>query len=75
MRLRANREHRVRVAALDLDISFARGEEMRTELSTKFTRERLEADLEAAGLALAEWMTDPDELYALSLSAPAPGSA
>ena len=75
MRLRANREHRVRVAALDLDISFARGEEMRTELSTKFTRERLEADLEAAGLALAGWMTDPDELYALSLSAPAPGSA
>ena len=71
MRLRANREHQVRVAALDLDISFARGEEMRTELSTKFTRERLEADLDAAGLALAEWMTDPDDLYALSLSAPA----
>ncbi len=75
MRLRANRDCRVRLAELDLEITFARGEEMRTELSTKFTRERLGADLDAAGLELAEWMTDPDGLFALSLSRRAPAAA
>jgi len=52
MRLRARRAHTVRVEALDLDVPFERGEELRTELSTKFTRGRLEADFAAAGLAL-----------------------
>ena len=50
-------------------IHFARNEEMRTEISTKFTRERLEASYADAGLELVEWWTDPDELYALSLAA------
>ena len=58
MRLRARRACHVRVAALDLEIDFARGEELRTEISAKFTRERLEADYAAAGLELAEWLTD-----------------
>ena len=47
---------------------FARNEEMRTEISTKFTRERLEASYADAGLELVEWWTDPDGLYALSLA-------
>jgi L-histidine Nalpha-methyltransferase len=70
MRLRAQRRMDVHVAALDLDVSFAPREELRTEISAKFTRERLEGDLAAAGLELVEVMTDPDELFALSLSAP-----
>ena len=37
---------------------------MRTEISTKFTRERLEEIYADAGLELADWWTDPDELYA-----------
>ncbi len=75
MRLRANRDCRVRIAALDLEIAFTRGEEMRTELSAKFTRERLESDLAAAGLELAVWMTDPEGRFALSFSRTAPGAA
>ena len=47
---------------------FANREELRTEISAKFTRERVEADLAAAGLRLEEWLTDPDELFALSLA-------
>jgi L-histidine N-alpha-methyltransferase len=43
---------------------------MRTEISTKFTRERLEGDLAAAGLDLAHWLTDPERLYAVSLARP-----
>jgi hypothetical protein len=35
----------VRIAALDLDVTFAAREELRTELSAKFTRERLHGDL------------------------------
>jgi L-histidine N-alpha-methyltransferase len=68
MRLRARRDQSVRVAALDLDLEFARGEELRTEISAKFTRESVQADLGAAGLELVRWMTDPEGLFALSLA-------
>ena len=60
-------------ATLDLDLAFAAREELRTEISAKFTRERLEGDLAAAGLRPVEVMTDPDELFALSLSERADG--
>jgi L-histidine Nalpha-methyltransferase len=68
MRLRARREHTTLVRALDLPVHFDAGEEMRTEISAKFTPERLEGDLAAAGLELVRWLTDPDELFALTLS-------
>ena len=68
MRLRARRACHVRVDALDLEIDFARGEELRTEISAKFTPDRLEADYAASGLELAEWFTDESELFALSLA-------
>jgi uncharacterized SAM-dependent methyltransferase len=47
----------------------AAGEELRTEISAKFTRARLEADYAAAGLELDRWYADPDGLFALSLAA------
>jgi L-histidine Nalpha-methyltransferase len=68
MRLRARREHTTLVRALDLPVHFDAGEEMRTEISAKFTPERLDGDLSAAGLELVRWLTDPDELFALTLS-------
>jgi len=68
MRLRALDDQHVRVQALDLDVEFAAREELRTEISAKFTRERLEGDLAAAGLELAELYSDPDELFAVSLA-------
>jgi L-histidine N-alpha-methyltransferase len=70
MRLRAQRRMTVRIAALDLEIEFAAREELRTEISAKFTRERLAGDLAAAGLELVDVLTDPDERFALSLSEP-----
>ena len=48
-----------------------RGEELRTEISAKFTRDRLEADYAASGLELAEWFTDDEGLFALSLASKA----
>jgi len=68
MRLRSRRDHTTLVRALDLPVHFEQGEELRTEISAKFTTERLEGDLAAAGLELVRWLTDPDELFALTLS-------
>jgi L-histidine N-alpha-methyltransferase len=69
MRLRAQRPMTVRVVDLDLQVEFAAGEELRTEISAKFTRARLEADYAAAGLELRGWYTDPGELFAVTLAA------
>ena len=69
IRLRADGPQRVRVGALDLDVAFDDGEELRTEISAKFRRPRLEAELSAAGLALQHWWTDAAGDFALSLAA------
>ncbi|GAA4316900.1 L-histidine N(alpha)-methyltransferase [Actinomadura luteofluorescens] len=71
MRLRSLRAQDVHVGGLDLDVSFAEGEEMRTEISAKFRRERLEAELGAAGMELAEFWTDEAGDFSLTLAAPA----
>jgi L-histidine N-alpha-methyltransferase len=68
MRLRALSPQVVHVAKLNLTVHFANREEMRTEISAKFTRARLEADLAAAGLALREFLLDDQEFFALSLA-------
>ena len=68
MRLRATAPQHVRVEALDLEVDFGAREEMRTEISAKFTPQRLRGDLAAAGLELVELLTDPDELFAVSLA-------
>jgi L-histidine Nalpha-methyltransferase len=72
MRLRALRPQVVHVRRLGITVHFANREELRTEISAKFTRARLEADLAAAGLGLRAWLTDPDDLFALSLSGAGP---
>jgi L-histidine N-alpha-methyltransferase len=69
MRLRACRPCTVLVGDLALRADFAAGEEIRTEISAKFTRARVQDDLEAAGLSLERWLTDPEDLFALSLAA------
>ena len=74
MRLRSQGKQTVRVHELDLRVEFADCEEMRTEISAKFRRERVEAELERAGLALVTWWTDPGGDFALSLSTTAAAS-
>jgi len=68
IRLRSLAEQEVRLDDLDLDVSFGAGEEMRTEISTKFSRERLESVYAGAGLELRGWFTDAAGDYALSLA-------
>lgn len=71
MRLRSVRAQDVRVRGLDLAVPFAAGEEMRTEISAKFRRERLEAELGAAGMRLAAFWTDAAGDFSLTLARPA----
>jgi L-histidine Nalpha-methyltransferase len=70
MRLRAERDQRVTVPGAGVAIDFRAGDEIRTEISAKFTRERIERELAAAGLRLDRLFTDPDGLFALSLARP-----
>ncbi len=66
MRLRAERPMRVRV--LDLDVTFAAGEDLRTEVSAKFRPEGIAAELAAAGFHAERFWTDPDGLFGVTLA-------
>jgi L-histidine N-alpha-methyltransferase len=68
VRLRSLEDQRVRIEALDLEVDFAEGEELHTEISSKFRRTGLEQELAAAGFEPAEWWTDRDADFAVSLS-------
>jgi L-histidine N-alpha-methyltransferase len=75
MRLRSLDARTVTLRDADLEIELERGEEIRTEISTKFTPRQIAEDLGAAGLGLDELWTDSGGRFALSLSSsrgPAP---
>jgi L-histidine N-alpha-methyltransferase len=71
MRLRSLHAQTVRLPGIGLTVSFGENEEMRTEVSAKFRRAGVEAELAAAGLAMRSWWTDATGRFGLSLSAPA----
>jgi L-histidine Nalpha-methyltransferase len=71
MRLRAGREQHVTISDLGLTVSFAAGEDLRTEISAKFRREKLDEELAAAGLQTIRFWTDRDNDFGLTLAAPA----
>jgi L-histidine Nalpha-methyltransferase len=70
MRLRANGAQRVRIDGADLEVTFADGEEIRTEISAKFTRAAVERELRAAGLRLDDFFTDGACLFGLAFASP-----
>jgi L-histidine Nalpha-methyltransferase len=70
MWLRSTRQQTVRVADLGLEVAFADGEEMLTEISTKFSAEALDAELEACGLTVEASWTSPGDEFLVSLSRP-----
>ena len=67
MRLRARRETSVRVPAAGLERRFHAGDEIRTEISCKYTRRSLLTRLCGTGLTLRRWYSDRDRLFALAL--------
>ncbi|TCC09858.1 L-histidine N(alpha)-methyltransferase [Kribbella soli] len=67
MHLRATRAMRVLIPEIHLEITFAEGEEISTEISAKFHRSGVEAELDKAGFTPAAWWTDAEARFALSL--------
>jgi L-histidine Nalpha-methyltransferase len=68
MRLRSSTDQEVTVAALDLVVPFAAGEEVRTEVSAKFRPEGIEAELAAAGFTVRAGWTDREGRFLVTLS-------
>lgn len=68
MWLIAEADQRVRVEALDLDLDVHRGEEILTEISTKYDRDLAASLLTDSGFTLERWYSDPDDLFALCLA-------
>ncbi|MGY0005969.1 L-histidine N(alpha)-methyltransferase [Micromonospora sp. I033] len=66
MRLRAERPVRARV--LDMDVEFAAGEELRTEVSAKFRPEGIARELAATGFERQAFWTDPDGFFGVTLA-------
>jgi len=70
MRLRSVTDQEVHLPRIGLTVRFTEGEEMRTEISAKFRRAGVAAELAEAGLAMRSWWTDPAGQFGLSLSVP-----
>ena len=68
MHLRSEGDQQARLGALDLDVEFADGELVHTEISAKFTRGRLEGEVAAAGLDLEDVLTDAAGDFAVTLA-------
>ncbi len=68
IRLRSLARQVIEISSLEMSVAFGRGEEMRTEISTKFARDGLAGIYAEAGLEMVEWWTDPEDLFALSLA-------
>lgn len=66
MRLRARDTVDVGIPALGMTVRFAAGEEMRTEISCKFTPQAVATELDEAGLRMEAFHTDFEGLFALS---------
>jgi L-histidine N-alpha-methyltransferase len=67
MRLRARGACRARVPGAEVELTLPAGGEIRTEISCKYTKTAVEALLASTGLALEEWRTDPEPLFALAV--------
>ncbi|MGH9288966.1 MAG: L-histidine N(alpha)-methyltransferase [Acidimicrobiales bacterium] len=71
MRLRAGEAMTVRLSAIDMTVDFAAGEEMRTEISAKFTPDQVRSELAAADFEVIGLWSDPAADYLLTLARPA----
>jgi L-histidine N-alpha-methyltransferase len=68
MRLVAETPQTVHLPAIGLTFDLAAGEEILTEISTKYDQQKAEALLAETGFAPIDWFTDPEDLFGLSLS-------
>jgi len=70
MRLRSTSEQVVTIADLAMEVSFAAGEDLLTEISAKFTRQGVEDELYAAGFLVDAMWEAPGGEFLLTLARP-----
>jgi L-histidine N-alpha-methyltransferase len=70
MRLRSLDDQVVVIADLGLEVRFAAGEDLLTEISTKFTRSGVEAELFEAGFVVDAMWEAPEGEFLLTLATP-----
>ncbi|MFF7197747.1 L-histidine N(alpha)-methyltransferase [Streptomyces sp. NPDC088197] len=70
MHLRSRTAQTVKIPDLDLTTGFTPGEHLRTEISCKFRRDSLTAELHEGGFTVRHWWTDPQSRFALLLAVP-----
>jgi L-histidine Nalpha-methyltransferase len=71
MHLESTASQTVTIESLELELRFAEGERILTEISRKFTRESVEQLFLESGLALGGWFVSRDGYFALSKAHPA----
>jgi L-histidine N-alpha-methyltransferase len=70
MWLRSSTEQVIHIPDINFKARFARDEMIRTEISAKFRRPGLEAELRAVGLDVVRWWTDSRDRFAVALAVP-----
>jgi L-histidine N-alpha-methyltransferase len=70
MWLRSLEDQTIRVTDLDLEVEFSEGEEMLTEISTKFSREALNTELNECGFVVESAWASPHDEFLMSLARP-----
>ena len=73
--LRARRALAIPIPELEVTLELSEGEPLRFEVSTKFRREGVEAELGAVGLELDAWWTDSAGDFVLALASRSPVGA
>jgi L-histidine N-alpha-methyltransferase len=67
MRLRSRVCQHVELPGIELELDFLAGDEIRTEISAKYTRGSLARQLDRTGLQLERWYADEQDRFALAL--------
>jgi len=68
MYLRSDIEQEVNLKKIDLKLKLYSGESICTEISRKYTREKVESLMGSAGMKMVEWLTDVDSFFAVALA-------
>lgn len=68
MRLVSREEQTIHLPGIDLTFDLAEGEEILTEISAKYDREKVQDLLTHAGFEPVEWYTDDEKLFGLTLA-------
>ncbi|MFC1849961.1 L-histidine N(alpha)-methyltransferase [candidate division CSSED10-310 bacterium] len=67
MHLKANKSSTIIFSELDLHIRINQGETIQTEICRKFSQESARKMFSKAGLTVTDWITDPDDWFALAI--------